>query len=256
MVAAKTMSVVLNKPFMSINHLEGHILSACLENEISYPFLALIASGGHCQFVIAENLGKYHQIGKTLDDSVGEAFDKVAKMLGLGYPGGPEIEKRAKYGDPHAFQLPMSMCDNKNNCDMSFSGIKTAVLRIVQKIELSEAVINDICASFQHIISKILTYKMENAIAIYHNMGFKNKNIVITGGVSANLEIISKMQDIASKYDFTCFSPSKKFCTDNAAMIAYVALERYRLNLFKHEDIYAEPRSKWPIASLYSDDIC
>ncbi|MCC8407136.1 MAG: tRNA (adenosine(37)-N6)-threonylcarbamoyltransferase complex transferase subunit TsaD [Rickettsia endosymbiont of Ecitomorpha arachnoides] len=167
---ARSLSSALKKPFIAINHLEGHALTARLTDNIPYPYLLLLASGGHCQFVAVLGLGKYKILGSTIDDAVGEAFDKVAKMLNLAFPGGPEIEKRAKLGDPHKYKFPKPII-NSGNCNMSFSGLKTAVRTLIMSLkELNDAVINDIAASFQFTIGEILSNKVQDAIRAYERV--------------------------------------------------------------------------------------
>ncbi|ADE29548.1 tRNA (adenosine(37)-N6)-threonylcarbamoyltransferase complex transferase subunit TsaD [Rickettsia prowazekii] len=164
---ARSLSSALKKPFIAINHLEGHALTARLTDNISYPYLLLLASGGHCQFVAVLGLGKYKILGTTIDDAVGETFDKVAKMLNLSFPGGPEIEKRAKLGNPHKYKFPKPII-NSGNCNMSFSGLKTAVRTLIMNLkEVNDSVINDIAASFQFTIGAILSSKMQDAIRLY-----------------------------------------------------------------------------------------
>ncbi len=167
---ARSLSSALKKPFIAINHLEGHTLTARLTDNIPYPYLLLLASGGHCQFVAVLGLGKYKILGSTIDDAVGEAFDKVAKMLNLAFPGGPEIEKKAKLGDPHKYKFPKPII-NSGNCNMSFSGLKTAVRTLIMSLkELNDAVINDIAASFQFTIGEILSSKVQDAIITYERV--------------------------------------------------------------------------------------
>ena len=167
---ARSLSSAFKKPFIAINHLEGHALTARLTDNIPYPYLLLLASGGHCQFVAVLGLGKYKILGSTIDDAVGEAFDKVAKMLNLAFPGGPEIEKRAKLGDPYKYKFPKPII-NSGNCNMSFSGLKTAVRTLIMSLkELNDAVINDIAASFQFTIGEILSSKVQDAIIAYERV--------------------------------------------------------------------------------------
>lgn len=167
---ARSLSSALKKPFIAINHLEGHALTARLTDNIPYPYLLLLASGGHCQFVAVLGLGKYKILGSTIDDAVGEAFDKVAKMLNLAFPGGPKIEKRAKLGDPHKYKFPKPII-NSGNCNMSFSGLKTAVRTLIMSLkELNDAVINDIAASFQFTVGEILGSKLQDAIIAYERV--------------------------------------------------------------------------------------
>lgn len=246
---ARSLSSVLKKPFIAVNHLEGHALTARLTDNISYPYLLLLVSGGHCQFVAVLGLGKYKILGATIDDAVGEAFDKVAKMLNLPFPGGPEIEKRAKLGDSHKYKFPKPII-NSGDCNMSFSGLKTAVRTLIMNLqEINDDIINDIAASFQFTIGEILSSKILEAIKCYEQIiNVSSKNIVIAGGVAANRylqQILSKCAAIHG-YELTC--PPVNLCTDNAAMIAYVGLERYNSRLFNSLNFC--PRAKWSLEEI------
>lgn len=247
----RSLASVLNKPFIAVNHLEGHALTARLTNNIKYPYLLLLVSGGHCQFVIVENLAKYKILGKTLDDAVGEAFDKVAKMLGLPFPGGPEIEKKAKFGEPHKYILPKPIIQ-KAGCDMSFSGLKTAVRLLISKLVISEKEINDIAASFQYVVGEILSKKMTNAFKMYEELisdkALESKTIVIAGGVAANQYLKDKLTTQASSYGYELVAPPINLCTDNAAMIAYAGLERLENNLINSNNFC--PRARWSLEEL------
>jgi len=246
----KAISSVTKKPYIAINHLEGHALTSRLVENIQYPYLLLLASGGHCQFIAVLSLGEYMLLGQTLDDAVGEAFDKVGKMLGFDYPGGPAIEKFAKNGDHKRFKFPKSMCDRKG-CDMSFSGLKTAVRTlIIKEIEnLSKQTINDICASFQFTIAEILKYKLSEAIKLYEKIA-QAKTIVISGGVAANQYIINELRNSLGGSDYKLFSPPMNLCTDNAAMIAWAGMERFLAGKFSNLDFC--PKARW---SLYSNPV-
>ena len=240
----------LNKPFIAVNHLEGHALTARLSHGISYPYLLLLVSGGHCQFVAVHALGRNKILGQTIDDAVGEAFDKVAKMLGLPFPGGPEIEKLAKLGDPHRYTLPKPII-NQNNCDMSFSGLKTAVRTLLSSLDLqSRQTINDLAASFQYTVGEILSIKLEKAIALYQQLTNTplTKTIVIAGGVAANQYINNILRESAARVDYTLIAPPIKLCTDNAAMIAYAGLERFNAGLTNGKDFC--PRARWSLEEL------
>ena len=245
LTCAKALSAIYQKPFLAINHLEGHALTVRLTNNIEFPFLLLLVSGGHSQILITKDLGSYKKIGETIDDSVGEAFDKVAQMLGLEYPGGPKIEKLAKNGDELKYKFPRPLIDSKNHehlFDFSLSGLKTAVKREIEKItgesfqvnshqKISEKIKADICASFQFTIVQILMNRLKNVLEL--NSEIKNlpiNNLVIAGGVSANQYIVAKLQNFAQKYHLNLVSPPLKLCTDNAVMIAYVGLEKMLRN--------------------------
>jgi N6-L-threonylcarbamoyladenine synthase len=241
---AKSICAARNLQFISINHLEGHALTARLTSKVQYPYLLLLASGGHCQFIAVESLGKYHLLGETLDDAAGEAFDKVAKMLKLGYPGGPIVEKMALEGNKSAFLLPLSMVD-RDGCDMSFSGIKTAVLRIVEKQDkLTDQFVRDICASFQDVVARIFAAKTEKAIKLFQER-FDSKSFVLAGGVAANQHIRAILEQKVSGLGFAITCPPVGLCTDNAAMIAYAGLERFKAGIFN--DLMTCPRARWSL---------
>ncbi|ACP53029.1 MAG: tRNA (adenosine(37)-N6)-threonylcarbamoyltransferase complex transferase subunit TsaD [Rickettsia africae] len=247
---AKSLSSALKKPFIAINHLEGHALTARLTDNIPYPYLLLLASGGHCQFVAVLGLGKYKILGSTIDDAVGEAFDKVAKMLNLAFPGGPEIEKRAKLGDPHKYKFPKPII-NSGNCNMSFSGLKTAVRTLIMNLkEINDTVINDIAASFQFTIGEILSSKVQDAIRAYEQItnNFDKKNIVIAGGVAANKYLQKILSSCAKIYGYRLIYPPIHLCTDNAAMIAYAGLERYNNKLFTPLNFC--PKARWSLEDI------
>lgn len=245
----KALSSTLKKPFIAINHLEGHALTVRLTDATPYPYLLLLASGGHCQFVAVLGLSQYKILGQTLDDSVGEAFDKVAKMMGLGFPGGPIIEKLAKLGDPDKYILPKPII-NQNNCDMSFSGLKTAVRLLISKIgKLSEQDTYDIAASFQYTAAEILSIKSLKAIEAYEVLSPKPLyNLVVAGGVASNQYIRRKIQQKVSEKSYNLIAPPIKLCTDNAAMIAYAGLERFEANLIN--DLNFCPKARWGLEEI------
>ena len=248
----RSLASVLKKPFIAVNHLEGHALTARLTNSVDYPYLLLLVSGGHCQFIAVQKLGQYKILGQTIDDSVGEAFDKVAKMLGLSFPGGSEIEKRAKLGDPYSYTLPKPIIQ-ENNCNMSFSGLKTATRLLISKLEpLNKQIINDVAASFQYTVGEILATKTLNSIRIYEEfMGAKlpsSKNFVISGGVAANNYIGATLKEKVSELGYSFIAPPSKLCTDNAAMIAYAGLERLQNNLISPLNFC--PRAKWSLEEV------
>ncbi|WP_039455077.1 tRNA (adenosine(37)-N6)-threonylcarbamoyltransferase complex transferase subunit TsaD [Candidatus Jidaibacter acanthamoebae] len=246
-MTAKALASVAKKPFIAVNHLEGHALTVRLTSDIEFPYLMLLVSGGHCQILEVLGVGKYKRLGATLDDAVGEAFDKVAKMLGLGYPGGVEIEKLAKLGNPNAFNFPKPLL-NQNNCDFSFAGLKTAVKRTIdQTDDINKA---DVCASFQHVVAEIFCKKAENAIKIFRESHPYSNNFVIAGGVAANLYIREKLQVVLERYNFNLYAPPVHLCTDNAAMIAWVGVERFKLGIV--DSLNFEPRSRWLLEELNS----
>ena len=218
LMCAKTLSYIYNKPLIPINHIEGHIFSATIENDnLKPPFLSLVISGGHTELVIVKDYGKYQFLGGTRDDACGEAFDKVAKILGLPYPGGPVIDKLAQQGDCDAVNFTRPLL--KGTWDFSFSGIKTAVLNYSKKVDIkNQKTINDICASFRMAVAQTLIYKSFEAAKKY-----SLNSIVLGGGVSCNSLIRELFKKEGKKNKIKIFIPSPIFCTDNAAMIAKVA---------------------------------
>ena len=217
---AKGLAIGFAKPYLAINHLEGHLLSPFfggVENGKQIPpNVSLIVSGGHTMLIRVDGLGDYHLIGRTVDDAAGEAFDKVAKMLGLGYPGGPEIEKYARIGDPNRFDLPRSMLDSEN---FSFSGLKTAVRYLLPKLKSN--FLADLCASFQQAIFDVLVRKTIAAVRKY-----RARLITVSGGVSCNQELRKQLGEACAREGFEFKNAEPWLCTDNAAMIAFAALLR------------------------------
>lgn len=246
---AKGISMANNIPVIFINHLEGHALMAKFEYQnLNYPFLIFLASGGHCQILECNGAGKYIKYGETLDDSIGEAFDKTAKLLDLPYPGGPHIEKLALKGDKYAYKLPISML-NQNNSNFSLSGLKTAIRYLVRDIgDLSTEQKANIAASFQYVISKQIENRLELAIKKYQKKYSDQKtNIVFTGGVAANKYLRGNLEIICQKYQCNLFCPQTKFCTDNAVMIAFAALENYKIGNISKLDF--TPKARWSLSS-------
>jgi N6-L-threonylcarbamoyladenine synthase len=240
----KAIAFTLNKPFIAVNHLEGHALSPKLNSKLDYPYLLLLISGGHTQFLSVEKLGKYKRLGTTIDDAVGEAFDKTAKMLGIEFPGGPQIEEYAKKGDSNKYQLPKPII-NKGGCNLSFAGLKTAVLKIAKQIK-SDQEKYDLAASFQKTIEEILYKKSKVAFKEFRNInGDKNNTFVVAGGVAANKKIREVLTRLCDEEDFKAIFPPIDLCGDNAAMIAMVGLEKYKLKEFNELDYPAKPR--WPL---------
>ncbi len=248
----RTLASVLDKPFIAVNHLEGHVLTCRLTNDVTYPYLLLLVSGGHSQFIAVQDLGKYKILGQTIDDSVGEAFDKVAKMLNLPFPGGPEIEARAKFGNPYQYALPKPII-NQHNCNMSFSGLKTAVRILISKLlPIGEKEINDIAASFQYVVGEILVAKMHNSALMYQTFmqefTLKQKTFVIAGGVAANHYLRTILKAQAEKLGYQFIVPPPQLCTDNAAMIAFAGLERMKNNLSSPLNFC--PKARWSLEEL------
>ena len=245
-VAAKTLASVINKPFIAINHLEGHALSAKLEHKIEYPYLLLLVSGGHTEYTIINNFNNYTRIGTTLDDALGEAFDKSARVLGFKYPGGPEIESHAKDGNENKYRFPKPIIDQAN-CHFSFSGLKTAVAqKVAAKKNPDKKFKNDIAASFQKTICDILETKTKYAISEFKK-SYPNKkiSIVVAGGVAANQKIKEIFNKIGEENSYGIYFPSLYLCTDNAAMIAYAGLERLKRK--KINSLKFKPKPRWPL---------
>ncbi len=233
------------KTFLPINHLEGHALSCSIENKISFPYLLLLVSGGHSQFIIVKDIDNYKQIGTTIDDAVGEAFDKTAKILKLGYPGGPNIEKFSKLGNKNTYILPQPII-NKGGCNLSLSGLKTDVLRKSKNIK-SDQERFDMAASFQETINKILRKKTEIAMKQFREeiSVSSMKYFVVAGGVASNETIRKNLKEVCEKMNFKPIFPSKEFCGDNAAMIAWAGINRYKKKLLNKKNNMV--KSRWPL---------
>ena len=237
----KAMAYSLNKPFIAVNHLEGHALSPKLNSKLNYPYLLLLISGGHSQFLSIKSLGKYKRLGTTIDDAVGEAFDKTAKLLGIEFPGGPQIEIYAKKGNPKKYALPKPII-NKGGCNLSFAGLKTAVLRIAKQIK-TEQEKYDLAASFQRTIEEILYKKSKVAFEKFKNInGDKDNTFVVAGGVAANKKIRKILTNLCKEENFKSIFPPINLCGDNAAMIAMVGLEKFKMKQFDDLDHPAKPR--------------
>ena len=237
---AKSLASSLNVPFIGVNHLEGHALSPKLHTNISYPYLLLLISGGHSQFLSVNGLGNYKRLGTTIDDALGEAFDKTAKLLGIEFPGGPKLEKFAEKGDPNKFKLPKPII-NKGGCNLSFAGLKTAILRTTKYIN-SEQEKYDLAASFQKTIEEILYIKSKIAFKEFLKNSISKKSFVIAGGVAANKGIRKKLIQFSKENDFEAIFPDINLCGDNAAMIGLVGIEKYKLKKFDNMDLEANPR--------------
>ena len=247
-MTAKAIASVAKKPFIAVNHLEGHALTVRLTDSVPFPYLLLLVSGGHCQFLIVSGVGKYQKLGGTIDDALGEAYDKTAKMLGLGYPGGAAVEAAAKNGDPNAYKLPLPL-HGRDGCDLSFSGLKTAVRLQIEKLGAIDAQKTaDICASFQYTATKSLLERSQFAIKKFKEQHQDGKDFVLAGGVAANQYIRGQLQSLLAENGLSLIAPPIKLCTDNAAMIAWAGLERFRLGLSDSLDF--EPRARWPLSAF------
>ena len=240
----KAFAYSLNVPFIAINHLEGHALSPKLNSKLNYPYLFLLISGGHSEFLNVQDLGKYKRLGTTIDDALGEAYDKTAKLLGIEFPGGPQIEILAKKGDPNKYDLPKPIF-NKGGCNLSFAGLKTAILRIAKKIETDQEKY-DLAASFQKTIEEILYKKTKLAFKEFEKQNnLKEKIFVVAGGVAANKRIRSMLIKLCVEQNYKSIFPPIELCGDNAAMIGMVGLEKFKLKKFNGLDHPAKPR--WPL---------
>jgi N6-L-threonylcarbamoyladenine synthase len=242
--AGKAMALGLNLPLIAVNHLEGHAVSARLEADVPYPFLLLLTSGGHCQLLQVAGVGQCLRLGTTIDDAAGEAFDKIAKTLGLAYPGGPALERLAIGGDPSRYPLPRALL-GRDGCDFSFSGLKTAAARIA--ITLSdEAQRRDLAAGVQAAIARQLAERTERAMVQY-GQGLEpgDRRFVVAGGVAANSVVRAALQAACAKHGYSFAAPPLRYCTDNAAMIALAGAERLRLGLVDGLEVAARPR--WPL---------
>ncbi len=240
----KAFASTIKKPFIAINHLEGHALSPKLNSKINYPYLLLLISGGHSQYLNVQGLGRYKRLGTTIDDALGEAFDKTAKLLGVEFPGGPKIEILAQKGDANKYDLPKPIF-NKGGCNLSFAGLKTAILKISKTIK-SEQEKFDLAASFQKTIEEILYKKTKIAFNEFEKINnVKEKNFVVAGGVAANKKIRSMLIKLCEEKNYNSIFPEIELCGDNAAMIAMVGLEKYKLREFSSLDHPAKPR--WPL---------
>ena len=238
---AKGLASTLNVPFIGVNHLEGHALSPKLHDKVEYPYLLLLISGGHSQYLSVNGLGEYKRLGTTIDDALGEAFDKTAKLLGIEFPGGPKIEEYAKKGNSNKYDLPKPII-NKGGCNLSFAGLKTAILRITKNIKTDQEKY-DLAASFQKTIEDILIVKTQIAIDEFKKSNFKNNgSFVVAGGVAANKGIRNKLIGLSNKNNFKPIFPDLKLCGDNAAMIAMVGLEKFKNKQFDNLDLPANPR--------------
>lgn len=251
-MAAKALSLALDKPFVAVNHLEGHALISRLTNNVSYPYLLLLVSGGHCQILVVKGPGEYERLGTTIDDAAGEAFDKVAKMLGLGYPGGPMIEKMAAIGDENRFTLPHPL-KGSGDLNLSFSGLKTAVRKIIESYgngNIEETVLPrkdaaDVCACFQKTACECLLDKLSKAADYFKQKYPEGKNVVVAGGVAANTYLRSRLESMAENKGLVFAAPPIRLCTDNGVMIAWAGLERFQKGYTDSLDF--KPRPRWPL---------
>ena len=241
---AKTLAASLNKPFIAVNHLEGHALSPKINSKLEFPYLLLLISGGHTQYLSVDGLGKYKRLGTTIDDALGEAFDKTAKIIGIEFPGGPKIEEYAVKGNKNRFKLPKPIL-NRGGCNLSFAGLKTAILKVSKEIKTEQEKF-DLAASFQKTVIEILYKKTKIAFTEFENTVKPKKNkFVVAGGVAANKKIRDMLINLCKDKSYEPIFPPIELCGDNAAMIAVVGLEKFKLKQFNNLDYPAKPR--WPL---------
>ncbi len=246
LVTAKTLALVARKPLLAVNHLEAHALTARLTDGLRFPYLLLLASGGHTQLVAVKGVGDYVRLGTTIDDAIGEAFDKVAKLLGLGYPGGPEVERMAEAGNPERFALPRPMI-GRREANFSLSGLKTALRIEAERIApLAERDVADLCASFQAAIVDVVVDRVRVALRTFGAVAGHPTALVAAGGVSANGAVRRALAAQAGEAGLAFVAPPLALCGDNGAMIAWAGLERLRLGLV--DDLTAPARARWPFA--------
>lgn len=251
LTAAKALALASGKPFIAVNHLEAHALTARLTDHLEFPFLALLVSGGHTQLVAVKGVGEYRRLGSTVDDAAGEAFDKVAKMLGLPYPGGPQIEKLALEGDPHRFDLPRPML-GRGGADFSLSGLKTAVRHEILKIgSPSETDVKDLAASFQAAIVDVIVDRVRAGIRLFTEGEGRPHGLVIGGGVAANGAIRRALTRLCAESGVRFVSPPANLCSDNGAIIAWAGLERFKRGFT--DDLAFAPRPRWPLDAAASE---
>ena len=248
-MCAKGLALGADKPLIGVNHLAGHALTPRLTDQIAFPYLMLLVSGGHCQFLIVSGPDQYHRLGGSIDDAPGEAFDKTARLIGLGQPGGPAIENAALLGDSKRFSFPRPLLD-RAGCDMSFSGLKTAVLRSRDGLLAEQGGLYpqdqcDLSASFQTAVADVLAKKTKRALTEYLAVAPPQPCLAMAGGVAANRQICAAVQQVSAAMKVRFVAPPLALCTDNAAMIAYAAAELYRLG--QRDDMHLSARPRWPL---------
>lgn len=248
LMTAKALAMVSGKPLLAVNHLEGHALTARLTNNVRFPYLLLLVSGGHTQIVLVKDVGSYERWGTTIDDALGEAFDKTAKLLGLAYPGGPEVEKAAARGDATRFKLPVPLKGTPKP-DFSFSGLKTALRQLAEaEAPLSAQTVDDLCATFQKSVTASLSDRISIALEQFSQRfgtDFRPA-LVVAGGVAANQAIRTVLAESAEAHGFEFVAPPLELCTDNAAMIAWAGAERLASG-FAADPLDVAPRARWPL---------
>ncbi|MDF2141997.1 tRNA (adenosine(37)-N6)-threonylcarbamoyltransferase complex transferase subunit TsaD [Paenirhodobacter sp. CAU 1674] len=248
-MCAKGLALGAGLPLVGVNHLAGHALTPRLTDDVAFPYLMLLVSGGHCQFLIAHGPEEFTRLGGTIDDAPGEAFDKTAKLLGLPQPGGPAVEAEARTGDPKAFAFPRPLLD-RPGCDMSFSGLKTALLRardavVAEHGGLPRKTRADMCAGFQAAVADVLAEKSRRALAQYMDHAPAQPTLAVAGGVAANQAIRTRLETVSQEFGATFLAPPLALCTDNAAMIAFAGIERFRRGA--RDDMSLSARPRWPL---------
>lgn len=247
LVEAKAIAAVHKLPLIAVNHLEGHALTARLTGEVAFPYLLLLVSGGHCQLLVVEDVGTYQKLGGTIDDAAGEAFDKTAKLMGLGFPGGPAVERAAAKGRADRFALPRPMA-GRDDCEFSFSGLKTAVRQTLENLpDPHEQDIADLAASFQQAVTDILVERTSRAAQIFRRDWPQGHHLVVAGGVAANTTLRDALNALASSSELELVVPPAQLCTDNGVMIAWAGIERLQRGLQDPLDVPA--RARWPLAA-------
>ena len=249
LMTAKAIAAAADKPLQAVNHLEGHVLAARLVEDVAFPYLVLLVSGGHTQILLVRGVGDYERWASTIDDALGEAFDKTAKLLGLPYPGGPNVERTALVGDPTRFDFPRPL-RGENRPDFSFSGLKTAVRQAATALApLSAQDVADICASFQRAVAETLEERVGRSLARFADEfpGAENPALVVAGGVAPNRALRSVVEGLAARHGLRFVAPPMDLCTDNAAMIAWAGLERARAGLSGEDAMHFAPRPRWPL---------
>ena len=253
LITAKAIAAVHRVPLLAINHLEAHALTARLvhgaapEDRLDFPYLLLLVSGGHCQLLAVEGVGRYRRLGTTLDDALGEAYDKAAKMLRLGFPGGPAVERAAQTGDATRFTLPRPML-GQPGCNFSFSGLKTALRQTIERLgpaAFEPPLLDDLCASFQAAVGEVLIDRTRRAAGLFRADHPGANTLVVAGGVAANAYLRARLATLADELDLRLIVPPPALCTDNGVMVAWAGLERLALGLT--DDLAAPARARWPL---------
>jgi len=247
LTTGKALAAITNRPLIAVNHLEAHALTARLTDDVAFPYLLLLVSGGHCQLLRVDGVGRYQRLGTTIDDAIGEAFDKTAKLLGFDYPGGPAVENAARNGNAKRFPFPRPLI-TRDDCNFSFAGLKTAVLHAVRALESNGALTAedraDVAASFQAAAGDVIVDRTRRAMALMPSTGAPLR-LIVAGGVAANTYLRERLTQLCAGQGAVFVAPPIALCTDNAAMIAWAGVERFRLGLIDALD--APARARWPL---------